>query len=556
MEYVTRGVCGQEGCRERRYYLDNGLWFCRRGHLQEGRQIEEDPDDFGTQGKKYRVRKEKEERARKTYRGRQAFTLLLQAFQLIIWKQSHALVTNHGFPEQFEAVVRDLWALRLQDFELKINASTEDDGEEGERELFSSQAEANSSDGLGFKTQGKYFELPRIVESVGLCYLASILMRLPVCIHDFYRLIMRQEIPYIRVSRAIPRNMRDKLPPEYLVGLDVNKFPKPEYLHRTFVEIALHYNRQYGVSLPPLNYHPILFRHIKRLAIPIDVYETVKTLHDITGFRYHFPINRQRTDRWLTTLLLPDVQIIALVVVATKLLFPFDDLERHPATAKEPATQSIDWPLWVRAQIHFKNHEQVGGKIGLDKVIRLVDRDVLDMTPNQLDEYMDWYQNSWLDTPRIANPTADLFPVGRAGTTSQPQPTAVPSAASAQPVTTDAEAALDILIRTVMQDLKPTTIDPSLEEENRRPGSWYRRYRWESQLPETARAFYELAAELATISLPTLIKAVNLTEWKIAKVLEDRRRAEYFDREMAMQDDSMDELNELDEQLSELDFQD
>lgn len=35
MEYVTRGVCGQEGCRERRYFLDNGLWFCRRGHLQE-----------------------------------------------------------------------------------------------------------------------------------------------------------------------------------------------------------------------------------------------------------------------------------------------------------------------------------------------------------------------------------------------------------------------------------------------------------------------------------------------------------------------------------------
>ncbi|GLI77478.1 hypothetical protein PoHVEF18_005768 [Penicillium ochrochloron] len=66
MEYVTRGVCGQEGCRERRYYLDNGLWFCRRGHLQEGRQIEEDPDDFGTQGKKHRVKKEKEERSRKS----------------------------------------------------------------------------------------------------------------------------------------------------------------------------------------------------------------------------------------------------------------------------------------------------------------------------------------------------------------------------------------------------------------------------------------------------------------------------------------------------------
>lgn len=35
MEYITRGVCDQEGCRETRYYLDNGLWFCRRGHQQE-----------------------------------------------------------------------------------------------------------------------------------------------------------------------------------------------------------------------------------------------------------------------------------------------------------------------------------------------------------------------------------------------------------------------------------------------------------------------------------------------------------------------------------------
>ena len=35
MEYTTRGVCGQEGCRETRYFLDNGLWFCRRGHQQE-----------------------------------------------------------------------------------------------------------------------------------------------------------------------------------------------------------------------------------------------------------------------------------------------------------------------------------------------------------------------------------------------------------------------------------------------------------------------------------------------------------------------------------------
>lgn len=38
MEYTIRGRCGQEGCRERRYYLDEGLWFCRQGHQQEVEQ--------------------------------------------------------------------------------------------------------------------------------------------------------------------------------------------------------------------------------------------------------------------------------------------------------------------------------------------------------------------------------------------------------------------------------------------------------------------------------------------------------------------------------------
>lgn len=36
------------------------------------------------------------------YRGRWAYTLFLQTYQLILWKQCHALVTDHGFPEQFE----------------------------------------------------------------------------------------------------------------------------------------------------------------------------------------------------------------------------------------------------------------------------------------------------------------------------------------------------------------------------------------------------------------------------------------------------------------------
>ena len=85
--------------------------------------------------------------------------------------------------------MRDLWALRLQDFTLRINATLDDD-EDDERELFSSQPETDSSDNSGFKSSGgRYLEWPRLLDSVGLCYLAAILMRLPVCVSDFHRFV-------------------------------------------------------------------------------------------------------------------------------------------------------------------------------------------------------------------------------------------------------------------------------------------------------------------------------------------------------------------------------
>lgn len=247
---------------------------------------------------------------------------------------------------------------------------------------------------------------------------------------------------------------------------------------------------------------------------------------------------------------------MALIVVATKLLFPFDDLERHPATAKEPATQSINWSLWARAQTHFDRRENASGSISKEKAIQLTDKDVLNMAPSQLDEYMDWYESNWIDSFRLLNPVADMFTTSR--TTEMPAPPhVVPPSTLA--TAADTEEALNSLVHTVMQELKTNEVDPDPEEDDRRPGSWYWRYRWEAQLPDTARAFYELAAQLAAVSLHTLIQAVTVTEYRIAKTIEDKRRAEYFSQAMELDmegeadEDSADGMDELDEQLTELD---
>jgi len=90
-----------------------------------------------------------------------------------------------------QAIVRDLWALRLQTFTLRINESAEDeDGDESEREVFSSQAgDTDESEDLGFKVGQRYLQWPRLLDSVALCYLAALLMRLPICVSDFYQYV-------------------------------------------------------------------------------------------------------------------------------------------------------------------------------------------------------------------------------------------------------------------------------------------------------------------------------------------------------------------------------
>ncbi|KAJ5824082.1 hypothetical protein N7447_006422 [Penicillium robsamsonii] len=550
MDYVTRGVCGQEGCRETRYNLDNGLWYCRRGHLQEGVQVAEDADDFGNLGKTHRLKRETREKASKTLRGRPAYTLFLQIYQLILWKQCDVLVHEHGFPEELEVIVRDLWALRLQDFEMKITEATEDDDDDTEAELFSSQPAGNDeSDGIGFKPNSRYLEWPRLIDSVALCYLAAFLMRLPVCVADFHDMIMQQKIPYARVLANVPREMRDRLPPELTAILEVNTIPDAPRFHRSILAVVMFYQRRFEMELPPLNSPMVLFRFIKRLALPIEVYDATRILQDLLGFTFQYPTTSSYDARKREQIL-PDLQLMALIIISTKLLFPIDDLKKYPTTDKEPATQIMDWTLWATAQDEFdRDQQQFGGKIGKKTAVQITDQDVLNMTPAQLDHYMDWYESSWLDTSKDPSHIAEMFPISRAEQDIQPSATAAPESLSNStpapppapipaPAPRDdpddpppdiAGVKLDLLLQTVMQTLRARRVIPDDEDaDHRRPGEWYHRYRWESHLSGPARTLYELAAQQAAVPLKTLVRAVTIIEFKIAQQDEERQNREYF----------------------------
>jgi RNA polymerase I-specific transcription initiation factor RRN7 len=127
----------------------------------------------------------------------------------------------------------------------------------------------------------------------------------------------------------------------------------------------------------------------------VEIYTSVQNLQKVVDFTYRFPIASTKRDKCLA---FPEAQMVALVIVAAKLISPFDELKRYPTSAQDPAVQVIDWGHWARVQKEFDERATEDGRAGKAEEILVTERDVLDMTKDQLDKYMDWYENNWLDS--------------------------------------------------------------------------------------------------------------------------------------------------------------
>lgn len=110
-----------------------------------------------------------------------------------------------GFPSELETVVRDLWGLRV-----KISYGEKDEGDgfasRTGTEGFSSTEEGETTDGAtsyssrwSRKTDGKGRDrLPKLSETLALCYLGILLLRLPTSLGDICKWASRDEIIYTR----------------------------------------------------------------------------------------------------------------------------------------------------------------------------------------------------------------------------------------------------------------------------------------------------------------------------------------------------------------------
>lgn len=160
-----------------------------------------------------RKKYEEKERVQTILSGREAQELYLQCYQLVLWKQCSWLVNVKGFPTELETVVRDLWGLKLRVLHEEalerdgfgsgvsvVGFSDTSDGETG------SDATGGRSlwGGRNRSVVGRKEKLPKLIETLALCYLGILFMRLPTSLGEIFKWASMEEMAF---TRAVSRHL-------------------------------------------------------------------------------------------------------------------------------------------------------------------------------------------------------------------------------------------------------------------------------------------------------------------------------------------------------------
>lgn len=221
---------------------------------------------------------------------------------------------------------------------------------------------------------------------------------------------------------------------------------------------------------------------------------------------------------------------MCLLIIAVKLYHPFDGINRHVRSLADTAALTIDWATWVDVRSSHNIHSTSEAYLEHGSEIFATEGDVMNMTGGQLDEYMDWYERTFIDESRVEEKARglpkqllDMFPIGRTDGSS-PTPYKYDQMAAEEQETIGKKLKLvmgKLRLRDVVSDDPEDSV--GVHEDSARIGSFYKRYRKVDDLPPHASAFHQAVAEAIGVQLETLILAVvqverKLIKWREAKV--------------------------------------
>ncbi|QPC76438.1 hypothetical protein HYE68_007190 [Fusarium pseudograminearum] len=500
-------------CGARRWYLENGLRFCSNGHQVEGFiQFDiGDEVDAGNLGRVARKEKEVKEKELRHLTGQAGRNLFLESLQLILRNQLLWLIKSKGHREELETVVRDLWDLRTRGGgALPVEEETQQEAEQDEGlAMFSSQpAVDDKSKDDTFKKQrtrarswnpeeNPDWPMPRMIDTLALCYLGCLLLRIPTAIGELCLWANAGRIPYKRSYYDLPQEMQDRLPSPYTraLKLPLRSSLKGIDLHNAVLDLALSYNYNYGMIFPAVNETPTLVHFVRQLSLPVEALVTAKSILSVMRFSFQLPIEQSRRFH----IDYPEILLISVVLVAAKLCFP---LGRHaPLLQVAGAEPNIrfDWTKWQKSIHELLDPSQASGKDpSFEKIT--VDQ-VISMTAEELNEYFA-HIASTIDKKNDSVVTR-FFP-------SESAPP--PETPSAENTEKDNDHKMrQILGRAIMIAGE----EGSEQEDGTMLEPQYEAFRSVDDLSETAQALYKAASHISGLSLDEAVQAVYMLEQKI-----------------------------------------
>ncbi|CAO2653736.1 Nn.00g031470.m01.CDS01 [Neocucurbitaria sp. VM-36] len=534
----TKGpICGVENCRSRRYEEgEDGFLYCQNGHRQHGLVRGEDDEDNFMNASRAITRKKKgiddsEKRTAKHFSGRRAFDLYLKCLQLILRHQIWFLVQEKGLPAELELVVFDLWALRIAQFGDKIASNSQETDSQSQSQVFNTlegeESETTDTErGLHKRPRGRDRKLagaPNLNDCLALSYLGILSLRLPITPGDVYTWVMDGKMAYRRAIKYLPLSMRDRLPPSYHAVLDPNTLFKYQHFYATVIDLQISFSKDHGILWPALNVPLLLFRYLKELALPLELYDATIRLGELIGhdFALHQISNKRLGIRHL-----PEAQLIGCLIVCVKLLYPFDNKQRNPTLSWEPTATALNWNDWCNQMELAKTRERGSvERFTTEELTKLKEKNVFSMSSNQIDQYLGFYADTFLDDAEIQrmkdnddfrNALYEMFPIDDKG---EPSPVQV---SDGVPLQDQLNA-----VKAVQNSMSPVAIigADTAELEILRPGQMYPSWKRARDLPEHAKIFFEQAAKLAGLSMKMLTTAVFFTEARIEQWRRKQMRA-------------------------------
>lgn len=528
--WIRGGRCGIDNCKSQLWKVVDGRKICQFGHVKEGDlEIGDDEDEFygsqaGTRVSRINLNgsqttdillnaSQKKDDELSVLYGKDGLALLMQTLQFILRKQIQWLRGNQGLGDEFEAICKSIWAVFVNSTKFskiefgkkrKRRSSTRGISPETTESEFSelsefeseySGTESRENFNLGHQRISLDTKV-QLLDTVAVCYLACVLLRVPIYIYDIQRWICQYEFPFMNLTGLLPSDMMRGLSATYVAMITPTALPNTGQLHESSINLAQLLKSQ-NIMLPVLNYKPLLFKIVRDLFLPPEVLAASilfiqKTQPKGLGFQNFVENGSINHPKYS----FPEVMCLVSVILCTKLYLGLDgDPVNNQIAYDEELYSDILRKTWLEDDCFGFAEE----------------REVVYWDHDQVQRYLDWFEKNIMkagETDKMSVSRGRLlkmFPMGIWD--SKARLSERPSVDPLHPTNTTAdEIYREIQSRTVLSD-----------GGSRELGEGYASFNQHATIPDLLEIVQKSALKLAGIKEEVLAIALRKSEKKLVK---------------------------------------